>query len=107
KLLHQPTVSLEDATDMLVVGPKPRPHILGISRLGGSRKPHQVGEEHTDDLPLLGRQVEGSVEGRRARAAEAKPSRVLVPAARAGWHASSLGEPIHGCQMSGEVPPRD
>ena len=62
---------------------------LGIHPLGPRREPHQVGEQHRQDLPLLPRRR--NHESGAAGVAEPRAFAVLCSAGRAHGHAPSLG----------------
>ncbi len=67
--------------------------VLGVSRLRSGGEPHEVAEQHRDDLAFLNDGKAGSGERRAAFAAEFVGLEVLVTASRAGDHPPTLFAP--------------
>ncbi len=94
ELLDGPAEALELLPQGCVVRPDAGPDVLGIGRLGRSRKADEVAEEHRDDLSLLARGGRGRAgQGGRALAAELRGTGVLEPARRADHGFSLRREP--------------
>ena len=90
ELLDGPAEALELAAEPAVVGREQRAHVLRIQPLGRGGEADEVGEEDSDDFPLLAERLPGRDERDAAFRAELRPGLVLVAAGRAGAHAASV-----------------
>jgi hypothetical protein len=88
ELFDRAAVTLDLFSQACVVGTDASAHVLRILLLGGGGESHQVTEEDGDDLPLLDHGPRLGGQRSRAVAAESKPVRVLLPAARTNDHAA-------------------
>jgi hypothetical protein len=84
ELLDSSAVALKLATQAGVVGQQKRANVLRVHLLRAAREPHEVREEHADDLAFLARCRENK---RRAAArTELRVVGVLASTLRAGGH---------------------
>jgi hypothetical protein len=104
ELLHGAAVALDLASQAGVVGPDPGSHILGICLVGCGREPHQVAEQHGNDLALLGQRAWGHPEGSGAEPAEGEAFGVVLATTRAGCHRLEHMAPDPVVEGKGETP---
>jgi hypothetical protein len=90
ELRDRATVPLEDRAQVGVVRLQEPLHILGIHSLGARREPHEVGEQHRDDLALLAEGTCFPIERGATCVAEPRAGGVLLPANLARGHRESL-----------------
>jgi hypothetical protein len=90
ELRDRAAVPLEDRAQVGVVRLQEPLHVLGIHPLGARREPHEVGEQHRDDLALLAEGTCFPIERGAACVAEPGAGGVVLPANMAGWHRRSL-----------------
>ena len=86
ELRNRAAVPLEDRAQVGVVRLQEPLHVLGIHSLGARREPHQVGEQHRDDLALLAEGTCFPIEWRPTRVAEPRAGGVVLPADLAPGH---------------------
>ena len=91
ELLHRAAISLDLLPQPSVIGPDPRPDVLGVSRFRRRREADEVAEQHRHDLALLLHPRRGlRGQRRRTERTERKLTRKLPTAGRACRHARSL-----------------
>ena len=87
ELLDRPFVALDDRLHLVEVPAHHASQRLGVELLAERGRPGDVGEDHGHDLADVSGGLGGG-QGRRARAAECEPLRVLLTAAGARNHAA-------------------
>src|SRR6266496_1219933 len=86
ELLHRATERLELRAEAGVVRPDPGLDVLWVRVIGRFREPDQVAEEDGHDFAFLSSRRDRLGKGGRAYLAEPGPVRVLLAAARTGFH---------------------
>jgi hypothetical protein len=90
KLRDRAAVPLEDRAQVGVVRLQEPLHVLGIHPLGARREPHEVGEQHRDDLALLAEGTCFPIERGATCVAEPRAGGVILPTNLARGHRVSL-----------------